>query len=237
MHYSMSANEITCQNSWILRGTQRERRWWKVGRVFDITAVVWSAASELSRPRWWDWFQLHEGWTAVDCGSHQPASKTRPRYEPIHSYTLHLANQTAHTHTTVFYGSMDFVRDNLGEPVPEETFTHSTPIMVINCPLSALSVYYDPWHPPCSIHTSNSLFPQSHSKFSLLYLLAWHPPLHILYISSPNHWLIKLLLLLLVPVWDVSVFLILRNDRFYEISKTIGTSLSIFLTYSGWPLF
>jgi len=24
-----------------------------------------------------------------------------------------------------FYGSLDFVRDNMGEPVPEETFTHS----------------------------------------------------------------------------------------------------------------
>ena len=30
-----------------------------------------------------------------------------------------------HTHTQPFYSSMDFVRDNLGEPVPEETFTHS----------------------------------------------------------------------------------------------------------------
>ena len=30
-----------------------------------------------------------------------------------------------HTHTRPFYGSMDFVRDNLVEPVPEETFTHS----------------------------------------------------------------------------------------------------------------
>jgi len=29
----------------------------------------------------------------------------------------------AHTHT--FYGSLDFVRDKPGEPVPEETFTHS----------------------------------------------------------------------------------------------------------------
>jgi len=29
-----------------------------------------------------------------------------------------------HTHTQPFYGSLDFVRDNLGEPVPEETFTH-----------------------------------------------------------------------------------------------------------------
>jgi len=30
-----------------------------------------------------------------------------------------------HTHTQPFYGSMDFFRDNPGEPVPEETFTHS----------------------------------------------------------------------------------------------------------------
>jgi len=29
------------------------------------------------------------------------------------------------THTQPFYGSLDFVQDNLGEPVPEETFTHS----------------------------------------------------------------------------------------------------------------
>jgi len=29
------------------------------------------------------------------------------------------------THTQPFYGSMDFVWDNPGEPVPEETFTHS----------------------------------------------------------------------------------------------------------------
>jgi len=28
-------------------------------------------------------------------------------------------------HTQPLYSSMDFVRDNPGEPVPEETFTHS----------------------------------------------------------------------------------------------------------------
>jgi len=43
------------------------------------------------------------------------------------------------------------------------------------------------WHPPCSIHTPDSLFPQSLSKFSLVYLLAWHPSLHTPYISSSNH--------------------------------------------------
>jgi len=31
---------------------------------------------------------------------------------------------TCITHTQLFYGSMDFVRDNPGEPVPEEVFTH-----------------------------------------------------------------------------------------------------------------
>jgi len=32
---------------------------------------------------------------------------------------------TTHTHTQPFYGSLDSVRDNPGEPAPEETFTHS----------------------------------------------------------------------------------------------------------------
>jgi len=65
-----------------------------------------------------------------------------------------------------------------------------TPIMVINHSLSAFSIYYDPWHPPCSIYMLDSLFPQSLSKFSLVYLLAWHPPLHTIYVSSPNHCLL-----------------------------------------------
>jgi len=33
-------------------------------------------------------------------------------------------------------------------------------------------------------------FPQSLSKFSFVYLLAWHPQLHTPYISSPNHCLL-----------------------------------------------
>jgi len=37
------------------------------------------------------------------------------------------------------------------------------------------------------VHVHDSLFPQSLSKFSLVYLLAWYPPLHIPYISSPSH--------------------------------------------------
>ena len=57
-----------------------------------------------------------------------------------------------------------------------------TPIVIINCPLSVSSIYYDPWYPPCSIHVPHSLFPQSLSKFFFVCLLAWHPPLHTPYI-------------------------------------------------------
>jgi len=69
------------------------------------------------------------------------------------------------------------------------TFT-STCLPVINRPLSASSIYYDPWYPHCSIHVPDSLFPQSLSKFSLVYLFAWHPPLHSPHISSSKHCLL-----------------------------------------------
>jgi len=43
-----------------------------------------------------------------------------------------------HTHTQPFYGSLDFVRDNPGEPVPEETFTHSHSSWSSNIPICFL---------------------------------------------------------------------------------------------------
>ena len=46
-----------------------------------------------------------------------------------------------------------------------------TCIVVISHPLSASSIYYDLWHPPCSTYLPDSHFPQSHSKFSMVYLL------------------------------------------------------------------
>ena len=64
---------------------------------------------------------------------------------------------------------MEFVRDNPGELVPEETFTHYTH-RGHQSSLSAFAIYYDTWHPPYSIHVLYSLFPQSLSKFSLVYL-------------------------------------------------------------------
>ena len=52
------------------------------------------------------------------------------------------------------------------------------------------TIYYNPRLPPCSIYMSGSLFPQSLSKFSLIYLFAWHTELHTPYISKPNHCLL-----------------------------------------------
>jgi len=102
---------------------------------------------------------------------------------------LLIITQHTHTHTTV-YSSLDFVRDNSCEPVPARNVHLLTPIVVTSHPLSASSIYYDPWHPPCSIYVPDSLFLQSLSKFSLVYLLAWHPPLLTPYISSPNYCLL-----------------------------------------------
>jgi len=91
-----------------------------------------------------------------------------------------------HTHTTIFQ-LCGFCLGQLGELVPEKNIHPLTPIVVISHPLSASCIYYDPWHPPCSIYMPGSLFPQSLSKLSLIFLLAWHPPLYTPYISSPNH--------------------------------------------------
>jgi len=49
------------------------------------------------------------------------ANSDRHKYAVWHSQPTH-----THTHTQPFYGSVEFVRDNPGEPVPEETFTHYT---------------------------------------------------------------------------------------------------------------
>jgi len=45
----------------------------------------------------------------------------------VHIHARTHARTDARTHTQPFYGSLDFVRDNPGEPIPEETFTHSHP--------------------------------------------------------------------------------------------------------------
>ena len=76
---------------------------------------------------------------------------------------------------------MDSVQDNPGEPVPEKTFTHYR-----GHQSSLICFFHLLWSMASSllIHAPDSLFPQLLSKFSLVYLLAWHPPLHTPYISN-----------------------------------------------------
>jgi len=80
---------------------------------------------------------------------------------------------------------LPFFRVHPSELVQEETFTHS-PILIINHPLCASSIYCNSWHPLCSIYVPDSLFAQSLSKFSLVYPLVWHPPPHTSHIPHPT---------------------------------------------------
>ena len=67
-------------------------------------------------------------WFIFPCDSQYP---TLPSvvcsFQPFHIHNCHVPcfSSVSHTHTTQpFYGSVEFVRENPGEPVPEETFTH-----------------------------------------------------------------------------------------------------------------
>jgi len=92
-------------------------------------------------------------------------------------------------HTQPFYGS-GFCPGLPGWASTRINIHPLTPIVVINHPLSVSSICYYPWHRPCTLYVPGILLPQSISKFSLVYLLAWHPPLHTPYISSPSHCLL-----------------------------------------------
>ena len=91
------------------------------------------------------------------------------KYDPV--------SVVPHKHIQPFYSSLDFVRDNPGESVPEETFTHSHLSRSSVIPSSASSIYYDPWHLPCSIYVTDSLFFTISVQVFFGNLLAWHPPL------------------------------------------------------------
>jgi len=79
--------------------------------------------------------------------------------------------------------------DNPSEPVPQETFIH------LHLSWSSIIFYLIP--PSVTIHDILSVqfsyltvFFHNLSKFSLIYLLALHPPLHTPYVSSPIYCLI-----------------------------------------------
>ena len=88
-----------------------------------------------------------------------------------------------------FYGFVDLIRDNLGEPVAGETFTHSH--------LSWLSVIPYLLPPSFTIHvilpvqlTYLTAFFHNLQVFLVYLFAAWHSLLHTAYISSANYCLL-----------------------------------------------
>jgi len=73
-----------------------------------------------------------------------------------------------YTHSQLFYGSLDFVQDNPGEPVPEETFTYS------HLSWSSIISYLLPSSVTCLTVLFHSLFP------SFLWSTSWPGTLHFI---------------------------------------------------------
>jgi len=95
-----------------------------------------------------------------------------------------------HTHMHNHFMAVWILSGQSGWASTRSNIHSLTPIIVISHHLSASSIYYDPWYPSCSISVPDSLLPQYVYKFSLIYLLAWHPAVHTPYISSSNHCLL-----------------------------------------------
>jgi len=97
---------------WRHRTGQTDRQDFCAKRWIGITFPHFSKSSKTLR-LWWNFLRK---WISVgfEKKCRIPAGAG---FRYSHSRT--------HTHTQPFYSSLDFVRDNQGEPVPEETFTHS----------------------------------------------------------------------------------------------------------------
>ena len=91
--------------------------------------------------------------------------------------TLNTTTATTHKHTTVLqlYG---FCLGQPGWAGIRRNIHPLTPIVVINRLLSASSIYYDPWHPPCSIHTRTIFFYNLSPSF--LWSKSWPGTLHFI---------------------------------------------------------
>jgi len=116
-------------------------------------------------------------------------------FETFHLTTnFRLAVTYSHKHTHTHTAVVRVCGFCLGQPGWAGTRRNIhplTPIVVINSRLSASSIYYDPWHPPCSFHAPDNLFPQSLSKFSLVY--SWPGTLHFIFSISNSglSWLVS----------------------------------------------
>jgi len=83
-----------------------------------------------------------------------------------------------HTHTHNCFTALWICLGQRGWDGTRRNIHPLTPIVIINCPLSVSSIYYDPWHPPCSIHAPDSLFHNLAPSF--LWSSSWPGTLHFI---------------------------------------------------------
>jgi len=94
------------------------------------------------------------------------------------------AHQNTHTHTHNRFTALWILSGTTLVSRYQKKHSHTHTHRGHQSSLSAFSIYYDPWHPTYLIHMLYSLFPQSLSKFSLVYLLVCNHPLHTPTLSS-----------------------------------------------------
>ena len=148
------------------------------GRRMERVTEVPEEASGLRQPRFWIRVSL-----LLD---RLPAKANEPCLPQTNKHT-----QThTHTHTHNRFMALWILPQQPEWAGTRRNIHPLTPIVVISHPLSVSTISYDHGLLPVQFTCLTVFFPQSLSKFSLVYHLAWHPPLHTPNISSPNHCLL-----------------------------------------------
>ena len=138
-------------------------------------------------------YQTHHRWqSCLSAGQHTDALYAQFNFHSQLHFSLAMDSNSPQVNPTdYYYNRFTALCPGLpGWAGTRRNIHPLTPILIINQPLSASSTYYDSQHPSCSIYVLDILFAQPFSKSSLVYFLVWHLPLHIPYISSPNHCLL-----------------------------------------------
>jgi len=133
------------------------------------------------------------------------SSQARSHFHATYYFAHNCCTLSYYIHLTAF-----FFQNNLSKPAPERQtildfnrarddgwqwhqldhmkFAPCSRQTTMPAPHHSVFTGRMPFLPPnCSIYMPDSLSAQPLSKSSLDCLLVWHPPLHTLYISSPNH--------------------------------------------------
>jgi len=91
---------------------------------------------------------------------------------------------TTTTTTTTFLRPSGFC---LGQPRCASTSRNIhplTPVMVIRHPLSAYCIYYDPWHPPCSVYMPDNFLHNLCPSF--IWSMSWPGNLYFILHTFPH---------------------------------------------------